>query len=148
MNMKKTILTLLFVSSMTAVAAKPVNDGNLLETRNAIANAGVQLRNELNVIERSGKLLNPVTLTKDNQVFYCDYEDWRSGFFPGSLWYMYELTGDEFWAKKAAVFTKSIEQAKTLTWHHDIGFIINSSFGNEMRLYPEGYTEGRETMVN
>ena len=147
MNMKKKILTLFFLSSMTAVMAQPACDGHLLETKKAIENASVQLKNELNVIERSGKLLNPVTLTKDNKVFYCDYEDWRSGFFPGSLWYMYELTGDDFWAKKATAFTKSIEQAKTLTWHHDIGFIIDCSYGNQMRLYPEGYNEGREAMI-
>lgn len=25
----------------------------------------------------------------------CPINDWTSGFFPGSLWYSYELTGDE-----------------------------------------------------
>lgn len=25
----------------------------------------------------------------------CDIYDWTSGFFPGSLWYAYELTGNE-----------------------------------------------------
>lgn len=145
--MRKTILTLAFLSSMTMISAKPNCGPNILETKKAIENASAQLKNELNVIARSGKLLNPVTLTKDNKVFYCDYEDWRSGFFPGSLWYMYELTGDEYWADKAATFTKSIEQAKTLTWHHDIGFIVNCSFGNQMRLSPKGYEEGKEAMI-
>jgi unsaturated chondroitin disaccharide hydrolase len=23
------------------------------------------------------------------------YKDWTSGFFPGSLWYLFELTGDK-----------------------------------------------------
>ena len=28
----------------------------------------------------------------------CDIYDWTSGFFPGSLWYVYEFTGDELWS--------------------------------------------------
>ena len=56
--------------------------------------ARAQLGNEIEVIEASGKCLNPVTLKKDRSVYYCGYGDWRSGFFPGSVWYLYELTGD------------------------------------------------------
>ena len=29
------------------------------------------------------------------QRYICGIEDWTSGFFPGSLWYAYEMTGDE-----------------------------------------------------
>ena len=93
-----------------------------------------QLGGEMAVIEKSKKPLNPVTLDTKGKVYYCGYADWRSGFFPGSLWYMYELTGDEQWAKRAEYMTGSIEKAKTLTWHHDIGFIVNCSFGNGLRL--------------
>lgn len=145
--MKKSIFALLLFISTTTIAAPSASDSSLQQTNRAIENAGVQLRNALHTIERSGKMLNPVTLTKDNRVFYCDFDDWRSGFFPGSLWYMYELTGDEFWAEKAMRFTRSIEKAKTLTWHHDIGFIINSGFGNQMRLYPQHSIEGKTAMI-
>ena len=67
--MRKTILTLAFLSSMTMISAKPNCGPNILETKKAIENASAQLKNELDVIARSGKLLNPVTLTKDNKVF-------------------------------------------------------------------------------
>ena len=86
------------------------------------------------MIEASGKCLNPVTLKTDSSVYYCGYADWRSGFFPGSVWYLYELTGDSTLLPLAAKYTDAIEEAKNLTWHHDIGFIVNCSFGNGLRL--------------
>lgn len=93
-----------------------------------------QIGRELKVIGDSGKILNPVTMSSSGKVYYCNYADWRSGFFPGSLWYLYELTGKEYWAQEAEKFTESIEKAKNITYHHDIGFIINCSFGNGLRL--------------
>ena len=32
---------------------------------------------------------------QEGQRRLCNIYDWTSGFFPGSLWYAYELTGDE-----------------------------------------------------
>ena len=86
--MRRSVLTLLFLSLLTAASARLGSDSDINLIKRIIANAKVQLGNELKVIDRSGKILNPVTLTKDGKVFYCNYEDWRSGFFPGSLWYM------------------------------------------------------------
>lgn len=96
--------------------------------------ARAQLGNEIGVIEASGKCLNPVTLKEDSSVYYCGYADWRSGFFPGSVWYLYELTGDTALLPLATKYTNVIEEAKNLTWHHDVGFIVNCSFGNGLRL--------------
>ena len=60
----------------------------------AIENAHAQIGLEIDTIESSGRFLNPVTLNNKGGVYYCGYADWRSGFFPGSVWYLYELTGD------------------------------------------------------
>ena len=110
-----------------------------------IALAHQQILNEIDIIEQSENFLNPVTLRPDGSVYYCNYADWRSGFFPGSVWYLYELTGDSALLPLAEKYTAAIEEAKTLTWHHDIGFIVNCSFGNGLRLaHPEGY---REVMI-
>ena len=83
--------------------------------------ARAQIGKELDVIEASGKCLNPVTLKPDSSVYYCGYADWRSGFFPGSVWYLYELTSDTTLLPLAVKYTEAIEEAKNLTWHHDIG---------------------------
>jgi len=93
-----------------------------------------QLRNQIKINEAGKFCLNPVTLKKDSSVYYCDYSDWRSGFFPGTIWYLYELTGDTSYLTLAKKYTLSVEDAKKLTWHHDVGFIIGCSFGNGYRL--------------
>lgn len=104
-----------------------------------------QLGREIDVIEKSGKCLNPTTLKKDGSVYYCDYSDWRSGFFPGSMWYLYELTGDKTLVPLAEKYTVAIEKAKDLTWHHDVGFMVNCSFGNAYRITHK--SEYRDAMV-
>ncbi len=64
--------------------------------------------------------------------------NWTSGFFPGCLWYMYELTGDEAWMQKARVWTDAMEAEKSNTQTHDIGFMMFCSFGNGYRLTGDG----------
>lgn len=107
-----------------------------------VAFARQQLGKEIEVIEASGECLNPVTLKTDGSVYYCDYTDWRSGFFPGSIWYLYELSGDSTLVPLATKYTNAIEETKNLTWHHDVGFMVNCSFGNGLRLKDiPGYKE-------
>lgn len=62
--------------------------------------------------------------------------DWTPGFFPGSLWYLYELTGDTLWREKAEQWTVTLEPLKTFTGHHDLGFMMYCSYGNADRLAP------------
>jgi len=59
---------------------------------------------------------------------------WTSGFVPGSLWYIYEQTGDT--AIKSAAEQRLIqeEKMKRYTGNHDIGFMIFCSFGNAFRI--------------
>lgn len=64
----------------------------------------------------------------------CPIEDWTSGFFPGSLWYAYELTGDEELKKQAIRYTNILYPIHTLAGTHDLGFMINCSYGNALRL--------------
>lgn len=107
-----------------------------------LENARQQIGAELRLIEAADSIMNPVTLLPDGKVFYCDYEDWRSGFFPGSIWYLYEMTHDKTLLPLAEKYTHWIEKAKDLTWHHDIGFIINCSYGNGLRINKEaGYKD-------
>lgn len=46
----------------------------------AVENARCQIGLEIDTIEASGKVLNPVTLNENRQVYYCGFSDWRSGF--------------------------------------------------------------------
>ena len=60
--------------------------------------------------------------------------DWRSGFLAGSLWRLYELTGNATWMNRATTSEAGVEGQKTNTSTHDVGFIIFNSFGNAFRL--------------
>jgi len=91
--------------------------------------ANQQLGRQVQIIEESGTTLNPRTV-KDDTIQYISNEDWTSGFFPGTMLLMYELTGDNKWMKYGIKYTEKLDSVKYLTSHHDIGFIINCSYGN------------------
>lgn len=92
-----------------------------------------QVQRMVDVMEESGKILSPRT-TKDGKIRYTSFQDWTSGFFPGSLWYLYRLTGKEEWKNEAEKYTEALDKIQYLTWHHDIGFMIQCSYGNGLRF--------------
>jgi rhamnogalacturonyl hydrolase YesR len=60
--------------------------------------------------------------------------DWTAGFFPGSLWYLYEATGDAKWRSAAERYTALTAPAKFDKSQHDVGFMLGSGYGNGYRL--------------
>ena len=66
----------------------------------------------------------------------CGVLDWTSGFYPGSLWYVYEFTGDEAVKEQAVKYTELLNPVREYTGTHDLGFMINCSYGNALRLAP------------
>lgn len=92
-----------------------------------------QIGFQTKLIEESGKILNPRT-TFNNSIEYIPKDDWTSGFFPGTMWYMYDLTGDQKWIDLGIKYTEDLDTIKHLKWHHDIGFMINCSYGNALRV--------------
>ena len=93
-----------------------------------------QIGLEVKEMDEKGKVLNPRTTYPDGSTRYNKVQEWTSGFFPGSLWYLYELTGDEKWENVARKVCESIDTVQYLTWHHDVGFMAYCSFGNGLRL--------------
>lgn len=63
-----------------------------------------------------------------------DTKWWCSGFFPGTLWYLYEYTKDDSLKKIAEKRLQILEKEKYYTGNHDLGFMIFCSFGNGYRL--------------
>ena len=66
----------------------------------------------------------------------CSAYDWTSGFFPGSLWYAYELTGNDVLKAQAIQYTTLLNPVRYYKGTHDLGFMINCSYGNAWRLAP------------
>jgi rhamnogalacturonyl hydrolase YesR len=62
---------------------------------------------------------------------------WASGFWPGSFWYLYEKTEDNFWKNLAVEWTAPLEVHRHRTNDHEAGFIIYRSFGLGHRLTAE-----------
>ena len=59
---------------------------------------------------------------------------WCSGFYPGTLWLLYEQTGDESYRSLAEKHTLKLSDLPDMITDHDIGFQIASSFGNAYRI--------------
>jgi len=77
---------------------------------------------------------NPRSINPDGTVRLASYKDWTTGFFPGSLWYGYELTGNKTLADDARRFTLALDSVRYITNTHDVGFMLFSSYGNAYRI--------------
>ena len=97
-----------------------------------VDNAAVQLKSLIEASEAGDTVRIPSTY-QNGEIVYVPTDDWVSGFFAGTLWYMYELTGDEYWADHARKHTEILDSIQNLKWHHDIGFMIYDSYGNGLR---------------
>lgn len=103
------------------------------EENDVIETAARQIGYQVKIIEDSGRFLNPRTVV-DGVIRYVPVDDWTSGFFPGSLLYMYDLTSDKKWLDYGTKYTEALDTIKYLRSHHDVGFMINCSYGNALRL--------------
>lgn len=76
----------------------------------------------------------PRSVNSNGSVKTIPYKDWTSGFFSGSLWYAYELTGDPKLAEEARRFTLALDSVRYITTTHDLGFMLYCSYGNAYRI--------------
>ncbi len=130
--------TLIFTALLTAIfVAQSCQNKSEQEALGFIEDnvnfAAEQYGLQTDIIEKSEEVLNPRTFI-EGEIRYVPPQAWTSGFFPGSIWYLYELTGDEKWKNMGTKYTEAIEEVKNLTSHHDVGFMIGCSFGNALRL--------------
>ena len=131
--MKTALTTLgisLFVLAGCAGQKQSANDFIQENIDNAVAQETLQT----DIIEKSGEILNPRTIDEEGNIHYIPIDDWCSGFFPGNIWYTYELTGDKKWLPLAEKYTEALDSVQYLTWHHDVGFMIGSSYLNGYRF--------------
>lgn len=83
---------------------------------------------------KNPRLIMPRSLRADGSLNMVNQDDWCSGFFPGTLWQMYRITGHEQWRREAARNTALLENVKNHSGSHDIGFMIYCSYGNGYEL--------------
>jgi unsaturated chondroitin disaccharide hydrolase len=94
------------------------------EKMNIVANHYSEMLKEL------GRNPLPPRSALDGKIHTVNTGDWTSGFFVGSLWYLYEYTKDTFWLSSAKEYSKILEKEKFNRWTHDLGFMLYCSYGN------------------
>jgi hypothetical protein len=87
----------------------------------------------------------PRSIDDSGEIRFVDKKDWTSGFYPGILWLMYEITGENEWKTEATIYTGLLESEKFNATNHDLGFKMMSSFGQGYRL--TGKKEYREILI-
>lgn len=73
-------------------------------------------------------------VAKDKKWDNRDIQWWCSGFYSGSLWYIFEQTKDPEIKSEAEKALKILEPNQTYTGNHDLGFMMYCSFGNAYRI--------------
>jgi len=76
----------------------------------------------------------PKTINKDGSICFTGIGDWTCGFWPGCLWQVFEYSKEDNWKQEAIKWTESLEKNQYNTESHDIGFVMNCSYGNAFRL--------------
>ena len=120
------IFTLITLFSACNRREKPVLSNDELQYINC------QFENTLTVAVDPVKI--PRSISKNGKLITVDIYDWTSGFFAGNLWHMYNLTRDEKWKKEAVKWTEILDSIQYFSKHHDVGFMINCSYGNGLKL--------------
>lgn len=71
---------------------------------------------------------------------------WCSGFYPGSLLYLYQETGNTQLLEEALRVMQVLEKEQYDSSTHDLGFMMYCSFGNLYRLKPDNHV--RQVLIN
>ena len=75
----------------------------------------------------------PRSISEDGRLKTSNKYWWCSGFYPGTLWYLYEYSGDEDIYHLAEKYTEMLDSIKYVTSDHDVGFQLFCSYGNGYR---------------
>ncbi|WP_202552297.1 hypothetical protein [Ginsengibacter hankyongi] len=67
----------------------------------------------------------------------CNSSDWVAGFFPGTLLYLYESTGNKTLYNGALKKIVLMDNEQYDTGTHDLGFMMYCSYGNLFRIWPD-----------
>ena len=134
MKLKILFFVFLLVCSSCALDKRDIISSNFDFADIQLKHAFVEMDS---VYKSTDKLLaNPRNIDPNGFLRMVASHDWTSGFFPGNLWLAYQLTGDESLRESAVKFTNYLYPLREYKGTHDIGFMMNCSYGNANRLSP------------
>lgn len=142
---RKLCVAILGMSLLTACSIPKVGAPEWFE--NAVETSGRQLLFMAEQLENvPDTACFPRSIKEDGSYRLENAKDWTSGFYPGSMWLAYDLTGDEALAKEARTYTNRLEDIQYYTGNHDIGFMMFCSYGHAHHLKPE--SKDKQILVN
>ncbi|MFC0513737.1 glucuronyl hydrolase [Mucilaginibacter angelicae] len=102
-----------------------------------------QYKSLINILP-AGKMPKTYDAATD-KLLTSDSDWWCSGFYPGTLWYLYEYSADTVLKREAEQRMAIIKQEVFNAGNHDLGFKIFCSFGNAYRV--TGQQEYKELVL-
>lgn len=125
MNMKR----ILYISLAMVLLSACQNPTTTIDRDRILSVATQQVDHQIELIEADPiQVLNPRSVL-NGKIIYIPEDDWCSGFFPGIVWEMYQLTGDAKYIPYATRYTEALDTIQYLKWHHDVGFMVDCSYG-------------------
>lgn len=147
MTLSKVLAWLAIFSMLACTAPKEEaqSDEIYIEVIKTLENAAQKTKRTASALTKVDSF--PRNISKDATDWnVVGVKDWCSGFWPGVLWYAYEATGDEELKEEAIRFTLPLKEiAYNPAENHDVGFMVNSSYGNAYRL--TGNEEYKEVLI-
>ncbi|MFC3560347.1 glycoside hydrolase family 88 protein [Pedobacter jamesrossensis] len=128
--MKK--ITLLFILILFKVTSGRAQNKPLIDVEKQFSIAAKQYEGMLATHKDLTQF--PQSTKKNGEADNRTSDWWCSGFFGGSLWYLYEYTGAEKWKTAADRWTRALDKEKYNTRTHDLGFMLYCSYGNGYRI--------------
>lgn len=86
------------------------------------------------------------TIKKDGSLKNVNYRHWVSGFYPGTLLYLYMFTGNDTIYQEALKRVEMMREQQYMTTNHDIGFMMYCSYGNLYKINPQ--KEYEQILIN
>ena len=135
--------TLLALVALTAVSCKQESMEEL--TARVFERAAAQVKYMDTCLEPiaavSEEPVLPRSINPDGTLWTSNHKWWCSGFYPGTLWFVYEYTGDEQIKALAQKYQAPLEPIRFRKNHHDVGFQLMCSYGNCLRLTADAESE-------
>lgn len=133
MRKMKPKLVLLYGILMATYVAQ----GQQIAPQQELNYCAAQASKTLKTLSESEYAKIPRSINKDSKEWrLVTYDDWCSGFWSGSLWYLYEGTKNPLFKQQAERFDKQLLplSEQKVAYDHDLGFQIFCSYGNGYRL--------------
>lgn len=136
LSVKVLMLFVLILAAASPVFAQFKPKANKQMLKLADENLQFAARQYKHMAQQLPENVLPRTANKDGSLATSGSGWWTSGFYPGTLWYLYEYTQDPALKQEALKRTALVEKEKHNKGTHDLGFMMYCSYGNANRLNP------------